>query len=74
MDDADIVVERSEREIGFALRSFHNSAASRRRLAMDNGLMCMLCGEEIPEARRQALPGVCTCIGCQEELERSMGR
>jgi len=26
---------------------------------------CMECGDEIPQARRQALPGVRTCIACQ---------
>jgi phage/conjugal plasmid C-4 type zinc finger TraR family protein len=26
---------------------------------------CTLCGEEIPEGRRQALPGVRTCVPCQ---------
>jgi phage/conjugal plasmid C-4 type zinc finger TraR family protein len=26
---------------------------------------CMECGDEIPEARRRALPGVRTCISCQ---------
>ncbi len=73
MDDADIVAERTEREIGFALRSFH-TAAVQRRLAMNAGEMCMICGEEILKARRDLLPGCCTCIDCQEELERSMGR
>lgn len=28
-------------------------------------LQCIECGEEIPEARRQAVPGVRTCIDCQ---------
>ncbi|MDF7773637.1 DksA/TraR family C4-type zinc finger protein [Sphingomonas sp. AOB5] len=26
---------------------------------------CEACGEDIPERRRQALPGVRTCIACQ---------
>jgi phage/conjugal plasmid C-4 type zinc finger TraR family protein len=26
---------------------------------------CVECGEEIPEARRRALPGVSTCVPCQ---------
>jgi phage/conjugal plasmid C-4 type zinc finger TraR family protein len=26
---------------------------------------CVECGEDIPERRRQALPGVQTCVGCQ---------
>ncbi|UFN47652.1 DksA/TraR family C4-type zinc finger protein [Roseomonas sp. OT10] len=31
---------------------------------------CVECDEEIPPARRQALPGVRTCIGCQAALDR----
>jgi phage/conjugal plasmid C-4 type zinc finger TraR family protein len=26
---------------------------------------CVECGDEIPEARRRALPGVSTCVPCQ---------
>jgi phage/conjugal plasmid C-4 type zinc finger TraR family protein len=26
---------------------------------------CVACGEEIPEARRRAIPGVTTCVTCQ---------
>jgi phage/conjugal plasmid C-4 type zinc finger TraR family protein len=26
---------------------------------------CVECGEEIPEARRRALPGASTCVQCQ---------
>ena len=26
---------------------------------------CIECGEDIPERRRQALPGVKTCVACQ---------
>lgn len=31
---------------------------------------CAECGEAIPEARRQALPGVQLCIACQEEADK----
>ena len=31
---------------------------------------CVECEEPIPQARRKAIPGVCLCIRCQEELER----
>ena len=31
---------------------------------------CEECGEEIPPARRQALPGVRLCIHCQEEADK----
>ncbi|QGY32404.1 DksA/TraR family C4-type zinc finger protein [Pantoea cypripedii] len=31
---------------------------------------CYECGEPIPEARRQALPGVRYCIKCQSERDK----
>ena len=31
---------------------------------------CVECGEEIPAARRVALPGARTCIVCQSALDR----
>ena len=30
---------------------------------------CENCGEDIPERRRHALPGVRTCVGCQAERD-----
>ena len=31
---------------------------------------CQDCGEPIPDARREALPGVRLCITCQEEADK----
>lgn len=31
---------------------------------------CEGCGEAIPEARRQAMPGVRLCVDCQAEADR----
>jgi phage/conjugal plasmid C-4 type zinc finger TraR family protein len=31
---------------------------------------CVSCGKEIPEARRQAVPGVKLCVACQEAEDR----
>jgi len=31
---------------------------------------CMECGDAIPQARREALPGVRLCRDCQEEADR----
>jgi len=40
--------------------------AARARLAAGEGeTHCVECGEEIPERRRQAMPGAKTCIACQ---------
>jgi phage/conjugal plasmid C-4 type zinc finger TraR family protein len=33
---------------------------------------CEECGISIPEARRQAMPGVRYCVDCQSELEKNM--
>ena len=33
---------------------------------------CEDCGEEIPEARRKAVPGVRCCIECQSEREKRL--
>ncbi|KMK11698.1 hypothetical protein ABW09_24715 [Pluralibacter gergoviae] len=30
---------------------------------------CRECGESIPDARRVKMPGVQTCIDCQQEIE-----
>lgn len=32
---------------------------------------CEACGEPIPEARRKALPGVRTCVRCQEAADQA---
>jgi phage/conjugal plasmid C-4 type zinc finger TraR family protein len=40
--------------------------AARARLAGAEGeTHCVECGEEIPEARRRALPSAHTCVACQ---------
>ena len=33
---------------------------------------CDDCGESIPKRRREALPGVRTCIACQSERDKSV--
>ena len=44
---------------------------ARARLPTGGGQThCVECGEEIPEARRRALPGARTCVECQSERDR----
>ena len=46
---------------------------ARARLPSGESLQwCEECGEEIPERRRQALPGVRTCIACQSERDKAV--
>ena len=49
-----------------------NDELARARAALPHGesaLCCDLCGEPIPQARREALPGVRLCRDCQEEAD-----
>jgi phage/conjugal plasmid C-4 type zinc finger TraR family protein len=47
-------------------------AQARARLPNGDSLEdCESCGDDIPEKRRAALPGVRTCIACQSERDRS---
>ena len=66
-----------EAEMG-QLHAIHNNmnavAGVRRKLleqaAQPSAEECEECGDEIPEARRQAVPGCQLCVFCQEKLER----
>ncbi len=44
---------------------------ARRRLPQGESLShCESCGDEIPPARREAVPGVRLCVGCQDIEDR----
>ena len=66
-----------EAEMG-QLHAIHNNmnavAGVRRKLleqaAQPSAEECEECGDEIPEARRLAVPGVQFCVFCQEKHER----
>lgn len=46
-------------------------AIARARLPAGEGLSdCEECGEPIPQARRTALPGARTCVGCQSARDK----
>ena len=46
-------------------------AAARARMPAGESLeYCATCGEDIPEKRRAALPGVRHCIACQSERDK----
>ncbi|MXP26324.1 DksA/TraR family C4-type zinc finger protein [Altererythrobacter indicus] len=51
-----------------------SDAVQRARASFSNRsgtLECEVCGEDIPEARRKALPGARTCVACQSSLDRN---
>jgi len=44
---------------------------ARARMPTGEGeIHCLECGDEIPAARRRAMPGVRTCITCQSARDR----
>lgn len=63
---ADIIDEAME---AILLTESAEVEAIRRRLARPGRNTCENCGEEIPAERRELLPSVTTCVGCQEILE-----
>ena len=60
MDAADIAGEAREAfELGLLRRA-------RLPVRADDGIGCEDCGQDIPEARRRAVPGCPCCVECQE--------
>jgi phage/conjugal plasmid C-4 type zinc finger TraR family protein len=63
---------------GAVLDQIHDTIAdgvqgARARLPQGEGVLeCVECGEEIPLRRRQALPGVTTCVACQSTRDREV--
>jgi phage/conjugal plasmid C-4 type zinc finger TraR family protein len=47
-------------------------AARARMPAGEAAMHCVECGEDIPEGRRRALPGVRTCVACQSARDGQM--
>ncbi|SPJ35223.1 TraR/DksA family transcriptional regulator [Kushneria phyllosphaerae] len=62
-DNLDIAAENTQRRLDAAL-------ANRARMATTPSLThCADCDEPIPQRRRDALPGVATCVDCQSVNE-----
>lgn len=70
-DEVDRAADRCAELLGDAL------AAQKRRAAIGLGQAsaaeCEGCDEDIPEARRLAVPGVLRCVMCQEIFEGMRG-
>jgi phage/conjugal plasmid C-4 type zinc finger TraR family protein len=67
-DDIDRAAARCEELLQDAL-SAHRRRANRSVSAVA-GEDCTSCGEEIPPARRLAVPGALRCVRCQTKFER----
>jgi phage/conjugal plasmid C-4 type zinc finger TraR family protein len=77
LQDDFVYNNEEEAEMG-QLHAIHNNmnavAAVRRQLekqaAEPSAEECEECGDEIPEARRLAVPGCKLCVFCKEKQER----
>jgi len=62
-DSMDLVQQRVQEELA------RNVANAINRPIGASEFFCLSCGEELPEARRRALPGVSVCVTCKELSE-----
>lgn len=67
-DEIDRAQERHQEWLSDMLRNQARAAAKQQATA--SAVECEDCGDDIPDARRQALPGVQRCIHCQTIFER----
>lgn len=70
-DIFDRATEREEAAREDALQAQQRRAGLTGKTVADSAWQCTVCGEDIPQQRRKAVPGVQTCVACQTELERA---
>lgn len=72
IDICDRASEREEEHRQDALDAQERRAGLKGKTIDDSAHACAVCDTKIPEARREAVPGVQTCVDCQEELEQAI--
>jgi len=68
--DQAILTEEENRQA--ALQRIARHDGSQGKTVRDSAEQCSVCDDPIPQLRREAVPGVHTCVACQDELEREM--
>ena len=69
-DDIDRAQAREAEMLADALREQARRAGLAGKTVADSATECADCGEEIPQERRQALPGIQFCVACQARREK----
>jgi phage/conjugal plasmid C-4 type zinc finger TraR family protein len=64
-DEADLGNESADMHLRLALSRFRDDVED-----YGGSDVCIECGEDIPEARRMAVPGCKRCLQCQIAFER----
>ncbi len=72
-DDIDRAQEREAQMLADALRDQARRSGLAGKTSADSAEFCQArgCGEEIPDARRQKVPGVQFCVACQARIEKT---
>ena len=70
MDDVDRATARAEEELARAILAARGVISPSVVSDRESAVECVKCGDDIPQARRTALPGVQLCIDCAERAER----
>lgn len=75
-DDIDRAQAREAEMLSDALRNQTRRAGLTGKTPADSAEFCQArgCGEEIPDARRQKVPGVQFCVACQARREKRGNR
>ncbi len=75
-DDIDRAQEREAQMLADALRDQARRSGLAGKTSADSAEYCQArgCGEEIPDARRQKVPGVQFCVACQARREKRGNR
>jgi phage/conjugal plasmid C-4 type zinc finger TraR family protein len=68
-DVFDRATELEENQRQDALQAQERRAGLTGKTVADSARYCRVCDVHIPVARRRAVPGVQTCVTCQEDLE-----
>ncbi|MGO4380358.1 TraR/DksA C4-type zinc finger protein [Pseudoduganella sp. RAF53_2] len=71
-DIADNAVQTEQEARDRALKAQQQRAGLRDKTVADSAEFCEACGDHIIPARRVAMPGVQTCLACQEEQEYAL--
>lgn len=66
----DVIDIASEREDAHRAAVIAVHLAQKKTPDRPSAEHCEGCGEDIPEARRQIIPGVVLCVECQKRQER----
>lgn len=66
MDEIDLAQRHETQARDFTIAAIREASHT----DLPSRLFCIECEEEIPEKRRQAIPGVQHCVDCQRALEK----